>query len=422
MEPESNFDVNVVTEKLVQYGIDCLLRSQFKFSKWALDCAVYLRPEISPTLWQRGLACYYAGSYEEGVFQFEADMKVNGNDAEEVLWHFLCRCKLQGFEKATAAGFLPLSHSSMVTPPMEAVLNLFQHKECVADVLMASIGKDGTPLKSYNDTNALAYAHFYIGLYMEARGELKGAEEHLRTAAAMQNPDFMGKLMSVHYQHFSRTAVYSKLRSSIQLGRSGHGYPYHLSRVIQGGWQLSEGHSLNGHSRTRVEAVEDLLYAHSQGITAFDCGDIYTGVEQLYGSFLTAHRLTCLDPEEIAIHTKLVPDLEVIQQKAVDDDYVRAVVRRSMNRLGVGCLHLVQLHWWDMAIPGYVEAARAIVRLQEEGIVKQIGLTNFDTRHTEEILAANIPIASVQVRASTCMWGGVKCSLHILLTYLLKKT
>ena len=391
-------NVRAVTEKLVQYGAECLLKGQFERSKWALDCAAYLRPDITSTLWQRGLACYYAGSYEEGASQFEEDVKDNSNDAEEVIWHFLCRCKLRGFEGATAAGFLPLPHtSSVVVPPMMAVLKLFQQRGSVSDVLLASVAEDGTPLRSYNGTSALAYAHFYIGLYLEARGEAREAGEHLRTAAAMNNPDFMGKLMAVHYQHFFRTAVMRSSVAKFQLGQHGSGDPYLCSSVIQGGWQLSEGHSLGGHTRSKVECVEDLLHACSLGITTFDCGDIYAGVEELYGAFLTAARRLG-DPKDLAIHTKLVPDLEVIQQRGVDEAYIRAIVCRSMNRLGVSCLHLVQLHWWDMAIPGWVEAAHAIMRLRDEGVVKQIGLTNFDTRHTEELLAAGIPIASVQVR------------------------
>lgn len=383
--------------KLVQYGTKSLLQGRFKASKWAMDCAIYLRPEIAPTLWQRGLACYYAGSYEEGASQFEADTEVNGNDVEEVIWNFLCRCKLQGYKDASAAGFLPLSSPSDLMPPMAEVLKLFQQKMCPADVLLASVDRDGIPLKSYNGTSALAYAHFYIGLYFEVQGRLAEAEEHLKKAAAFQNPDFMGKMMAVHYQLFSQT----KLRSSIarfQLGRSGHAYL--CSRVIQGGWQFSDGHILSSNSRQRTEVVEDLLYASSQGIIAFDCGDIYTGVEHLYGNFLTAYRLSGMDPKDIVIHTKLVPDLEVIQQGGVDEHYVRAVVRRSLNRLDVDCLHLVQLHWWDMGVPGYIKATRAIMQLQQEGVVKQIGLTNFDTHHVEEILRANVPIASVQVQYS----------------------
>lgn len=43
------------------------------------------------------------------------------------------------------------------------------------------------------------------------------------------------------------------------------------------------------------------------------------------------------------VHTKLVPDLAVLPR--VDEAYVRAVVRRSLNRLQVDALDLVQFHW-----------------------------------------------------------------------------
>ena len=56
---------------------------------------------------------------------------------------------------------------------------------------------------------------------------------------------------------------------------------YEVSRVIRGGWQLAGGHgAVDGEA-----AVDDLLAAFDAGITTFDCADIYTGVEALYGRF-----------------------------------------------------------------------------------------------------------------------------------------
>jgi hypothetical protein len=43
------------------------------------------------------------------------------------------------------------------------------------------------------------------------------------------------------------------------------------------------------------------------------------------------------------VHTKFVPDLAVLPE--IDDTYVRAVVQRSLNRLQVEALDLVQFHW-----------------------------------------------------------------------------
>ena len=134
------------------------------------------------------------------------------------------------------------------------------------------------------------------------------------------------------------------------------------------------------------------------GVTAFDCGDIYTGVEEILGKMLNTHILYGGGTREsLCFHTKLVPDLDVIKQMGVTDDYVRGVIRRSLNRLGTNYLDLVQFHWWDMDYHGYVEALKCLIQLQEEGTVKEIGLTNFSYEHTKELIDAGIRISSTQV-------------------------
>jgi aryl-alcohol dehydrogenase-like predicted oxidoreductase len=66
-------------------------------------------------------------------------------------------------------------------------------------------------------------------------------------------------------------------------------------------------------------------------------------VEASVGEFLQQHIQEGGRREDILIHTKFVPDLDCLP--AVDEAYVRAVVTRSCNRLGVSCLDLVQFHW-----------------------------------------------------------------------------
>ena len=55
---------------------------------------------------------------------------------------------------------------------------------------------------------------------------------------------------------------------------------YSISRVIRGGWQLAGGHG----AIDRERAVDDLIAALDAGVFTFDCADIYTGVEELYGA------------------------------------------------------------------------------------------------------------------------------------------
>ncbi|MEQ9399486.1 MAG: aldo/keto reductase [Longimicrobiales bacterium] len=147
---------------------------------------------------------------------------------------------------------------------------------------------------------------------------------------------------------------------------------YEIGRLIVGGWQLSAGHHRNAVSD--AEAVERLVAMADLGYDAFDCADIYTGVEELYGRFLRVWRTTSGGRRPIRIHTKLVPDLSALA--SVDRAYVRAIVDRSRARLGVDALDLVQFYWWDTEVGDWLGAARALAELQREGRIVQIGVTN----------------------------------------------
>lgn len=131
------------------------------------------------------------------------------------------------------------------------------------------------------------------------------------------------------------------------------------------------------------------------GITTFDCADIYTDVEALIGSFRSRFPQLA---GRTQVHTKFVPDLAVLG--SVDSGYVERGIDRSLRRLGQQRLDLVQFHWWDYAIPGYVETALELDRLRQAGKIARIGLTNFDVPRTREILQAGVPVVSMQIQYS----------------------
>jgi aryl-alcohol dehydrogenase-like predicted oxidoreductase len=171
---------------------------------------------------------------------------------------------------------------------------------------------------------------------------------------------------------------------------------YTISRVIRGGWQLAGGHG-PVNSKT---AVADLTAFCESGICAFDCADIYTGVEDLIGEFRTAFaRKWGVDAlKNVKVHTKFVPDLHVLP--VITKGHVRNAIDQSLRRLRSERLDLVQFHWWDYNIPGSVQAAHWLKELQNEGKINLLGATNFDTPHTAELLDAGIPLATMQVQYS----------------------
>jgi aryl-alcohol dehydrogenase-like predicted oxidoreductase len=61
---------------------------------------------------------------------------------------------------------------------------------------------------------------------------------------------------------------------------------------------------------------------------------------------------------------------------------------------------MVQFHWWDYSVPGYIEAANHLLRLKQAGKIRHISATNFDVLHLQMILQAGIPVVSNQVQYS----------------------
>ena len=171
---------------------------------------------------------------------------------------------------------------------------------------------------------------------------------------------------------------------------------YVISRVIRGGWQLAGGHG----AIDPPTAIQDLTAAVDAGIFTFDCADIYTGVEALYGDLRAHIKLTRGGGAagRLRVHTKLVPDLESLSGLMRND--IETIVNTSLQRLKVDCLDLVQFHWWDYAQPRWLDALHWLDGLRARGKIRHIGGTNFDTPHVAAIVAAGIPLVSMQVQYS----------------------
>jgi aryl-alcohol dehydrogenase-like predicted oxidoreductase len=165
-----------------------------------------------------------------------------------------------------------------------------------------------------------------------------------------------------------------------------------VSRLAKGNWQLAEHHGTPFPREAALEAMRRFVEA---GITFFDCADHYVGVEELIGEFRRRH------PDHarrLRISTKLVPDLESLPRLRRQD--VQRIVDTSLARLGQERLDLVQFHWWDYRVPGYVEALHWLNDLRAAGRLELIGTTNFDTPRLSEIVASGVPIATNQLQYS----------------------
>ncbi len=166
---------------------------QIKESLADFDKYLELRPEARNGHWRRGITLYYAGQFEEGRKQFEGYEKVDTNDVENAVWHYLCNARVVGVEKARAQ-LLKVGKDRRV--PLMEVYALFAGKAKPDDVLAAA--RAGTP-RDGELKQRLFYAHLYLGLYYEAEGDRKKALEHITKAADdYQVGHYMGDVARVH--------------------------------------------------------------------------------------------------------------------------------------------------------------------------------------------------------------------------------
>jgi aryl-alcohol dehydrogenase-like predicted oxidoreductase len=166
---------------------------------------------------------------------------------------------------------------------------------------------------------------------------------------------------------------------------------YTISRLLKGGWHLAGGHG----AVDPAEAIRDMAEYVEAGITSFDCADHYIGVEQLIGDFRRAHPALA---KKLQVHTKFVPDLASLA--TLDRDGIVRVIDRSLQRLGVDALDLVQFFWWDWSVPGAIEAGRVLAEQQRAGKIRLIGATNFNTDQFAALLEAGVPMVAHQLQYS----------------------
>jgi lipoprotein NlpI len=144
---------------------------RFAESAARFDTLAKLVPERAPYLWQRGIALYYAGRYNDCRRQFESHRIVNPDDVENAAWHFLCVARAESPEKARAA-LLPVGPDPRV--PMLEIYQMFRGALAPERVLTVAA----------EEPEAQFYAHLYVGLYFEALGMNTRAVEHIKAAAA----------------------------------------------------------------------------------------------------------------------------------------------------------------------------------------------------------------------------------------------
>jgi aryl-alcohol dehydrogenase-like predicted oxidoreductase len=166
-----------------------------------------------------------------------------------------------------------------------------------------------------------------------------------------------------------------------------------ICRLLNGMWQVS-----GAHGRIDPEsAVHEMFAYHKAGFTTWDLADHYGPAEDFIGSF--RQQLAASRGEDalatLQAFTKWVP-----RPGPMTRDIVEANINISRQRMGVDTIDLLQFHWWAYEDTRYLDALMHMAQMQEEGMIRHLALTNFDTDHVQRILDHGIRIVSNQVQYS----------------------
>jgi aryl-alcohol dehydrogenase-like predicted oxidoreductase len=166
-----------------------------------------------------------------------------------------------------------------------------------------------------------------------------------------------------------------------------------ICRILNGMWQVAGGHGYIDHEL----AIADMLRYHDAGFTTWDVADIYGPAEDFIGQFrrILLKLKGKEELERVQSLTKWVP-----QPGKVTRSFVNENIDRSLRRMSVSSLDLLQFHWWDYNNPYYMNALRYLSDLRDEGLIKHIGLTNFDTERMQIMIDSGLRIVSNQVQYS----------------------
>ena len=160
-----------------------------------------------------------------------------------------------------------------------------------------------------------------------------------------------------------------------------------ISRLLTGLWQIADMER-DGAALDADATAGHLLPYVEAGLTTFDMADHYGSAEVIAGRL----RRRMGDPGAVQLLTKWVPE-----PGPASRGQVREAVERALTRMNAERLDLLQYHAWRYADPAWLDQLLWLDELRGEGLIRHLGLTNFDTEHLALVLHSGIPVVSNQV-------------------------
>lgn len=160
-----------------------------------------------------------------------------------------------------------------------------------------------------------------------------------------------------------------------------------ISRLLTGMWQVADQEK-DGNSLDLDAAANSLVAYAEAGFDTFDMADHYGSAELIAAKALQSSN-------GAKAFTKWCPEPGPMTAAVV-----RAGVEERLARLGVDSIDLLQFHWWSFEHSAWLDALHELNKLRDEGLIRELGVTNFDAGHLNLALEEGIPVVSNQISFS----------------------
>jgi len=162
-----------------------------------------------------------------------------------------------------------------------------------------------------------------------------------------------------------------------------------ISPIITGLWQIAD---MERKKEIDIKHTSSFMAKYVEsGLSSFDMADHYGSSEIIAGHFFKNSNIGKL----AQLFTKWVPE-----PGEINKDTVRSAVTLALKRTQQDALDLLQYHAWHYPDPSWLDSLFYLKELKEEGLIRHIGVTNFDSAHLRIACASGIPIVSNQISHS----------------------
>jgi len=160
-----------------------------------------------------------------------------------------------------------------------------------------------------------------------------------------------------------------------------------ISQLLGGLWQIADMER-DGKVTDLDQAAQSMFEYIDRGITTFDMADHYGSAELIAGAYQKSFGNT----QNAQFLTKWVPKPGPCTAQSV-----RAAIEKSLDRMQMTSIDLLQFHAWNYADPSWLDSLFWLQELKQEGLIKNLGVTNLDAAHLRIALTSGIEIVSNQV-------------------------